>query len=929
MPIRFATLLIACACVPSLARAAAPEGPNLPIESYRLPNGLKVVLLQDKAVPRVTVCVAYHVGSKNERSGKTGFAHFFEHMMFRGTKNVPNYDTPLQEAGASSNAFTTEDMTVYFEAVPSNYLERALYLEAERLAFLPSALDQEKFDTEREVVKNERRLRVDNVPYGLAEETVLAHLFPKGHPYSWSVIGSMKDLSDASLKDLRRFFAEFYHPANATLCLVGDFDPTQARAWISAFFGPLGSGPVPKRVEAPASPSKAERLELADSVQLPRVYWTWPTVADENPDTAALDLLSLILAGGDASRLHKLLVVESQLASDVGASSDTKEVAGNFSLEATASPGHTVDEIEKVFSAEIERARNTAPTANEVARAQAQMEKSLYSRMTAPLGRAVSLATGFAMYDDPAHYRKEFARYFRVTPADIQDVAKRYLEADKVVLVVRPAQKGESKSQAVAVGPNPSGSAEPEIADRAPKEGPDWSKIPGPSATRAFRPPTIVRRKLSNGADVWIAPWHSLPIVNTHVLIPAGTADDPEGKSGLATLTATLLDKGTKDKTATELAEALALLGTSTSVSATIDHTAVSFSLVTRNLAPALGLIGPMLASPRFDTKDVDRERQLQLTELLQGPDNPGWIARRAFRAVLYGAKHPYGNPSEGYVDTVKGLTADDVRSFQKARYAANQAILVVVGDVEPDDLMKTLESALGAWKSQGRPTGPRPAPQVKADSEVAFLVDKPGAVQSMLDVGRLWVGRDDPRYFATLLGNRILGGDFLSRIMQNLREQHGYTYGVQSGFQYRRGGSVWALASSVRTDATAEALKEVKGELSGLLKDRPFTAEEITVARDAETRAFPEDFEDPGRIARVIEEMALFALPADYLDTYLDRLGATSAEQIQKVMAELVDPARQTYLIVGDRKTVEAKLKPLGFREVRLLNSDGLPASN
>ncbi len=346
---------------PALLPAAEPEPkmPRLDIESYRLPNGLKVALHRDASVPRVVVCVAYHVGSKNERAGRTGFAHFFEHMMFRGTKNVPNYDIPLQETGAQSNAFTSEDMTVYFETVSSEYLERALYLEAERLAFLSSALDQAKFDTEREVVKNERRQSVDNVPYGLVEETLLARVFPHGHPYSWSVIGSMKDLNSASLDDLRAFFAEFYHPANATLCLVGDFDPARAKEQIGRYFGPLAAGPRPARVAAPPAPAQAVHAELADQVKLPRIVWSWPTVADDHPDAPALDLLSTILAGGETSRLYKTLVRDLRLAKDVSADSDTKEIAGLFSLEATAAEGKTTAAIEAEFHKEIARLRRT------------------------------------------------------------------------------------------------------------------------------------------------------------------------------------------------------------------------------------------------------------------------------------------------------------------------------------------------------------------------------------------------------------------------------------------------------------------------------------------------------------------------------------------------------------------------------------------
>ena len=334
-----ATLLLILPATITLGAEPTFTGPKLEIESYKLPNGLKVALHRDASVPRVTVCVAYHVGSKNERAGRTGFAHFFEHMMFRGTKNVPNYDIPLQETGAQSNAFTSEDMTVYFETVSTEYLERALYLEAERLAFLPSALEQSKFDTEREVVKNERRQSVDNVPYGLVEETLLANVFPKGHPYSWSVIGSMKDLNAASLDDLKAFFAEFYHPANATLCLVGDFDPAAARRLIARYFGPLAAGVRPAKVKAKEAAVKSRHLELADQVNLPRIHWAWETVADDHPDAPALDLLAIVLAGGETSRLYKSLVRDLRLAKDVSADNDTKEIAGLFTLNCDGGRG--------------------------------------------------------------------------------------------------------------------------------------------------------------------------------------------------------------------------------------------------------------------------------------------------------------------------------------------------------------------------------------------------------------------------------------------------------------------------------------------------------------------------------------------------------------------------------------------------------------
>ncbi len=901
------------------------HAPTLAIESYRLPNGLKVVLHRDTTVPRVTVCVAYHVGSKNERAGRTGFAHFFEHMMFRGTKHVPNYDIPLQETGAQSNAFTSEDMTVYFETVPSNFLERALYLEADRLAFLPSALDQSKFDTEREVVKNERRQSYENVPYGLAEETLLANVFPKGHPYSWSVIGSMKDLNHATLDDLKQFFAEFYHPANATLCLAGDFDPAEARSLIEKYFGPLVAGPEPKKVEAPESPPVSRKIVQTDDVQLPRVYWAWPSVADDHPDSPALDLLASILAGGEASRLHKALVLDRQIAKDVDATNETKEIAGLFRIEATAAEGKDPTESEKVIAEEIERLRNEPPTAAELERYLATYEKGTYTRLTSPLGRAITLSMGFAQKNDPAYYKTEIERYFQVKPEDIRRVARHYLTPEKVVLLIEP---GKDESTAVEAGPNPEpNESRPPLAERAPRGGPDWSILPGPSKPRPFQPPKFVRRTLSNGMEVWIAPWTTLPIVTARLLIPAGTSDDPAGKTGLATLTARLLDKGTRTKTATELTEALETLGVTLGVGSGIDDTTIAFSSLKRNLDPALTLLGEVLTQPRFDPKDFERERQLQLTDLLQGPDNPGWIAQRVFRALLYGKSHPYGQPADGYVETVKAITMEDVRKFHKNRVAPKGSILIVVGDVEPDALMKSLESTLGQWKAEAAPRREIPPAQVETGPEVAYLVDKPGAVQSIVSVGRRWVERSDPRYFATLIGNRILGGDFLSRLNQNLREKNGFTYGAGSYFAFRRSGSVWAVRTAVRADATAPALREVLSELDALAGEKPFTAEEIGTAVSAETRSYPDTFDSPASIAGILEEMARFHLPLDYLDTFLDQLQATKKDQILEAMTQVVEPKARVILVVGDRESVEPKLKELGFQNIRLLTPDGDPA--
>ena len=567
MPRRLAFALVVL-LIPATAGALAPKPPDLPIDAYRLPNGLKVVLSRDPTVPRVVVSLAFHVGSKDERAGRTGFAHFFEHMMFRGTKNVPNYDIPLQEAGAQTNAFTSEDMTVYFETVPENYLRRALYMEAERLAFLPSALDQEKFATEREVVKNERRQSIENVPYGLASETLQAKVFPEGHPYSWSVIGSMKDLDASTTDDLKRFFGEFYHPGNATLCLVGDFDPGPTKAWIADYFGPLVAGPARKPVAAPAAPAVSLRVEQADDVQLPRVYWAWPSVADDNPDAPALDLLAQVLAGGDASRLHKALVLDSRVAADVSADSDTKEAGGLFTVDATASEGKTTADVERLLNAEFARLRKEPPTAGELARALALFEKANYAALTpAPgprrrpgdrlrrEGRSGLLPQGLRPLPGrhpgrPRPRGRAVSETREGRPGDPPRPARR----GRVPRHPRRPQAPPRRCRRRRPRPRARG--------RARLDQPS----PTPPRVRPFQPPKIHRHTLSNGLDVWVAPWKTLPIVSARILIPAGTADDPRGKSGLAHLTTCLLDQGTTDLTATQLAEAFEALGVTPAV---------------------------------------------------------------------------------------------------------------------------------------------------------------------------------------------------------------------------------------------------------------------------------------------------------------------------------------------------------------------------
>ncbi len=866
--------------------------------------------------------MAYHVGSKNERPGLTGFAHFFEHMMFRGTRNVPDFDSPLQQAGAHPNAFTSEDVTVYFESVSNDYVQRALYMEAERMAFLSSALDQQKFDTEREVVKNERRQQMENQPYGLADETISYHLYPAGHPYCWSVIGSMKDLNNASLDDLRQFFLEFYHPGNATLTVVGGFDPAATRQWIQSYFGVIAAGPPVSLPSVPPTPPVAKRVEQRDQVQFPRVYWTWPTVAESHRDAPALDLLAMILADGDASRLHQRLVVEGQVALDAQAAQETGELGGAFKMSATVAPGREVADVEAAFRAVLDQVRQEGVSGGELQRVQAKYRTDLLLGLTAPTQRAFVIAIGIALYDDPHYYQQSFQRYDRVTTREIQDVAMRYLVAQQMTLVVRPVAEGEVEDEAVMGGPLPDQQAREPLEVRTHGIGPDWTSMPDPRGRQPYAPPAIERRTLDNGLEVWLARWQTLPLVSVRLAVRAGSADPAPSQAGLAGLTAALWDQGTQQLTATQLAEAIDALGTSISISTDSDTTQVGFSAQSSALPPMLELLGAMVQTPRLADEDFAREKKLLWGEVASGPDSASWIAGRVLPMLVFGRQHAYALPDAGFEETLAGLTPEHVRAFYQQHFVPANSLLVVVGDIDIEATTQLLQRTLGTWQGPVRAVT-RPAPQ-PAPAGTVYVVDKPGAVQSVIAAGRIWKDRRDPSYYATRIGNRVFGGDFLSRLNQNLRQRNGFTYGARSGFSYHDHGSNWYLTTAVRAEVTGAALGEIVQELRDAAGARPLTEQEVDDARSAEISVYPQSFETPASIAAALTQLAVYRLPESELQQFEQRLAGTSAADVARALTELADPRQIQLLIVGDKSQVVPQLQEAGFRTIGYLDAAG-----
>ncbi len=897
--------------------------PRFEIEYYRLSNGLKVALLPDPQLPRVTVAVAYHVGSKNERKGLTGFAHFFEHMMFRGTQHVPNFDVPLQEAGGEPNAFTTEDVTIYFETVPPTYLKRALYMEAERMAFLPSALDQEKFDTEREVVKNERRQSMENVPYGLADETLAAHLFPKGHPYSWSVIGSMKDLDNATLEDLRRFFYEFYHPANAALVVVGNFEPSKVKRWIEDYFGVIPAGPQPSVPPIPSAQRQPSRIVQRDQVELPRIYWAWRTCPEKSPDAPALDMLADILADGVASRLYQALVVP-QWAVEVEATSRTGELDGSFQIIVTLSPEATIQKVEQVLQEQLERLKEQPVSAEELRRAVAKHQLRLLRQLVGPHSRAFVVASGAAQYDDPHDYQRSFRDYLTLTPQMLHRAAQSYWSRPPVVLVVEPVSAGQEESPAVLVEAS---DADPRTVEpRAVAEDARWQMLPEPEPAQSYPLPRVERATLSNGMELWLVRRPTLPLVTARLVVGVGTQDDPTGKEGLVSLLARVWDHGTQEWTAEEFTAKLENYGVSLSTIALRHVTQLGFTATTEHLPHVMGLVGQMVGQPRWDPGDVRRERERLLNQLRQGANDPGWVAARVFPMVLYGPQSPLGRPALGWSDTLSTIESADIQAFYQQNFVPRVATLVLVGDVDLASAVALAENSFGEWQSRvpARRNVSRPAGELSPAAGI-WAVDVPGAVQSVLVVGRrLWPAAD-PRSTSAEVANRILGGDFLSRLNQNLREKHGYTYGVRSVLHSFGSDGHWVCSTSVRANVTADALLEIFDELQAVAENqRPLTDQEIQTARQAEHLASPERFETLERLAEATVRLVTERLPTDYWHQLERQLSQLSTEEVRKVAHKLTARNDRVVLVVGDRRIIEEPLRSIAGNPIRWLSPDG-----
>jgi zinc protease len=921
-------VLAAVACSPAAppAPAAAPDLPKIAFEKYALPNGLEVILSEDHRLPMVAVNLWYHVGPANEDAGRTGFAHLFEHMMFQGSKHVSgdSHFKLLEGSGASDiNGTTDFDRTNYFETLPSNQLDLALWLESDRMGYLLDVLDQANLSNQQDVVRNERRQGVENQPYGIVQEVLFHQLYPKGHPYYASVIGSHADIQAAKLDDVKKFFKTYYAPNNASLAIVGDFDKAAAKALVGKYFGSIKRGPAVPAIAAATPPITAERRAVVqDRVELPRVFLAWITAPIYKPGDAELEIATEILGGGKSSRLYKKLVYELQIAQNVSADQYSLVLGSVFNIDVTARPGHTADEIERAIEAELEKLQTEGPTEKEVERARNTIETQIVQGLET-LGGFGGVADRLNQYNhylgSPDYLEQDLERYRAATPQSVkQIVASALAKNGRVVVQGVPGTPD--------FGPEVPTPPAPKVAAGTGAEAVNadepWRKDQPPAgASRPLQVPPPSSFKLDNGLTIILNERTNLPVVSASLVFRTGSDANPAEKPGLANFTVAMLDEGTATRNALQLADDAAQIGATIETFSTMDASGVRVRSLRKNTATAMSLLADVALHPTFPQEEIERQRGQRLAQLVQQRENPNAVAGKAMSAALYGPKHPYGYVELGTEASNKAMTRDDLAAFWAAHYGPGNAALVVAGAIGAEDLRELAEQAFGGWQGGASAAAALAAPETTRARLV--LVDKPGAAQTQLRVAAIGVPRSTPDYPALEVMNASLGGLFSSRINLNLREQHGYTYGAGSIFQYRRSAGPFFVSTGVRTDATGASVSEIFKEI-GRMVEVPLNADELALARDSLVRSLPGLFETSTQVVNSFANVYVYDLGLDYYTKYPQQVGAVTVEGVQDVAKRYLVPGRMIVVAVGDRAKVVPQLQKLNLGATEIRDADG-----
>ncbi|MFL0670418.1 MAG: M16 family metallopeptidase [Erythrobacter sp.] len=929
-----ALALVAAPLAPVAAQtrpAAAPAGAeatasladlvaqvSIPYEQFQLENGLTVIVHEDRKAPIVGVAVWYNVGSKDEPEGQTGFAHLFEHLMFNGSENAPqDYFQYLAEMGATDyNGTTNFDRTNYFQTVPSPALERALWLESDRMGYLLGAVTQEKLDNQRGVVQNEKR-QGDNQPGGLVFYEILKTLFPKGHPYHHSVIGSMADLDAASMEDVRAWFRDKYGPNNATLVLAGDVSPAQARVLVEKYFGPIARGPVNTPAAAPVPTLAAPvRSVMKDQVAATRVTRYWPAPGLTSDELTALSVGTSILGGLASSRLDQILVRDEQLAVSVSASNSAFQRVGFLSVSATLKPGGDLAKLEARLDELLADYIAKGPTEDEVRRAAtSQLSGTIrgLEQVGGFGGKAVTLAQGQVLAGDPAFYARQFDKLAALTPADVKAAMQRWMTKPAFTLVLEPGARDASYEEAASVGSADNASQRDRAAEtlKVTVERPK----PAIATTAELDFPTLERATLKNGMKLTYARRTAVPATYVSLSFDAGSAADPADKRGLADLTTGLFTEGTAKLSAQQIAEASERLGLRISTGGGADRSTFTLSALTANLAPSLDLLRQVVREPAFAPADLERVRTQTITGIQQAMKSPQGLATRALGPEIFGEANPYGgNPT---VASVRAITRDDLIAFKDSWIRPDNGEIFVISDKPLADIVAALNASFGNWKAPKAAKAAKvfTTPPARPAGNRVILINRPNSPQSFILGAQLTALDGSSKEFVDFnSANNALGGNFLARLNMNLRETKGWSYGVRGGAAPREKAVVYNISGGVQADRTGDSLAEMIRETREFLTTSGVKPDELTRSQASEIGELPGRFETSPAVLGAMQSLALYRRPDNYYETLVGQYRSQTPASLDKVARSVLNPDGFVWIVVGDAAKVRAQLAPLGL---------------
>ena len=908
---------------------------DIPFEQFTLDNGLRVVVHTDKKAPIVAVNIWYHVGSKDEPAGRSGFAHLFEHLMFNGSENHPGeYFEPFELVGATDmNGTTWFDRTNYFQNVPTTALDLALWMESDRMGHLLGAIDQKVLDEQRGVVQNEKR-QGENQPYGQAEDQVYAALYPKGHPYHHSTIGSMNDLNAASLDDVKGWFRAAYGPNNAVLVLAGDIDVATAKEKVTRFFGDIVPGPAFKHPAAGKANDKATRATMTDQVPQARIHRAYSTAKFGSADLDRLQVLAQILGGSKSSRLDERLLFKDKSVDSVRAYVDPFELASTFWIIADVKQGVDVAKVESAIDEELKRLLKDGPTDAEVAQARTYIKAQFIrgiERIGGFGGKADALSECAVYTNKPGCFRDSLKVLEQTKAADLKAVANKYLAKAGHTLVVTPGPRTEVKEEpavtpaAMKLPPVDKGlKAVASTVDR--KKG-----VPMPEQFPALTFPALQRARLKNGTTLVFAERHDIPVLQLSYLFHGGYAADLGKKLGTASFSMGMLDEGAGALDALAFGNKLESLGAQYGARAGLDGAAVTLSALREHLDESLALYASTLLQPRFDSTEIDRVRATWIAGIKQEKAQPQSSAMRVLPPLLYGAGHPYAMPftGSGTEESIASLTRDDMVAYHKTWVRPEGATLVVVGDTTLAELVPLLDKHLGAWAGSG------PAPTAPAISSVklpakarVFLVDQPGALQATILAGHVMPSTKDAGSVRLGVANSILGGEFSSRLNMNLREDKHWAYGSYSFLVDAVGQRPWIAFAPVQIDKTVDSLKELQREIGDYASGKaPAKPEELSKIQATEIRGLPGSYETAAAVARTLTEMVRYGRPDDWVNKRKAEIEGMTLPQVNSTAKGIV-PAAITWVVVGDLSKVESGIRGLKLGEVQVIDVDGKPVA-